>query len=127
MSHFSTVQTKLKDVDVLEAALEACGYSVKRNAQVRGYQGGKAGALLVASKAQLGAYDLGFNNKDGMLSAVADWWGLGCYGLTQEDALNQVSQQYAKILSTQSLEAQGFTLTEEMEGDQIVLTATRWR
>jgi hypothetical protein len=37
MSHFTTLQVQIKDAELLEETLKELGYSVERNASLRGY------------------------------------------------------------------------------------------
>ena len=48
MSHFTTVETQIKDLVILKQVLDAMGYKYHEDGrQVRGYQGKKTNADLV--------------------------------------------------------------------------------
>jgi hypothetical protein len=57
MSHFSTLRTKITDGQILINSLRDLGYTVKLNAEVRGYNGQRVRADIVAQLE--GDYDLG--------------------------------------------------------------------
>jgi hypothetical protein len=76
MSHFSTLRSKLTDTEILKAALQDLGISVKTHAEVRGLCNQTVKADLVAVLD--GDCDLGWLRKsDGSLAVVADLWGCG--------------------------------------------------
>ncbi|MGB7414476.1 MAG: DUF1257 domain-containing protein, partial [Thermosynechococcaceae cyanobacterium] len=75
MSHFSTLRTKITDVAVLKSSLADLGISTKTEADVRGYNGQRVRADLVAMLE--GEYDLGWSrNTDGSYDLIADLWGV---------------------------------------------------
>ena len=57
MSHFSTLRTKITEVEILKASLRDLGINTKTEADVRGYNGQRLRADLVAVLE--GEYDLG--------------------------------------------------------------------
>jgi hypothetical protein len=64
MSHFSTLRTKITDAEILKSSLRDLGISVNANADVRGYNGQRVRAEIVATLE--GDYDLGWSrNGDG--------------------------------------------------------------
>jgi hypothetical protein len=64
MSHFSTLRTKITDAEILKNSLRDLGLQVKTNADVRGYNGQRLRADIVAVLE--GDYDLGWSrNADG--------------------------------------------------------------
>ena len=76
MSHFSTLRTKVADAEILKASLRDLGITVKSEADVRGYNGQRVRADLVAVLE--GEYDLGWSrNGDGSFDLIADLWGVG--------------------------------------------------
>ncbi len=74
MSHFVTVKTKIKDLNMLDAAAKALGLKrVERN-QVRGWRGKETFANAVWQVNH--RYDVGaVKSADGTYDLVADWWG----------------------------------------------------
>ncbi|MEM6446708.1 MAG: DUF1257 domain-containing protein, partial [Cyanobacteria bacterium P01_D01_bin.123] len=75
MSHFSTLRTKIADAEVLQQSLRDLGMTVNENADVRGYNGQRVRADIVAQLE--GDYDLGWSrNPDGSFDLIADLWGV---------------------------------------------------
>lgn len=128
MSHFTTVKTKITDLDALKAALTDLGYSVAEGeATVRGWRNTAQTADLAA---RLGAFDIGFRQAaDGTYEAVADWWGVKTYeGVSQQDFMRRVTQRYAYHKVVGEAGRQGYSVVEETnEADQSIrLVVRRW-
>lgn len=93
MSHFSTLRTKISDAVILKQSLRDLGISVQENADVRGYNGQRVRADLVAVLE--GDYDLGWSrNGDGSFDLVADLWGVAKKH-NQTELINAINQKYA--------------------------------
>jgi len=93
MSHFSTLRTKITDVAILKTSLSDLGLTVKENADVRGYNGQRLRADLVAVLD--GEYDLGWShNGDGTYDLIADLWGVAKKH-NQTELINSINQKYA--------------------------------
>ncbi|BBD54777.1 MULTISPECIES: DUF1257 domain-containing protein [Planktothrix] len=93
MSHFSTLRTKIADSEILKASLSDIGISTKTNADVRGYNGQRVRADLVAVLE--GEYDLGWSrNSDGTFDLIADLWGVAKKH-NQTELINSINQKYA--------------------------------
>jgi hypothetical protein len=93
MSHFSTLRTKITDAEVLRSSLHDLGITVKADADVRGYQGQRVRADLVAVLE--GEYDLGWSrNADGSFDLIADLWGVAKKH-NQTELINSINQKYA--------------------------------
>ncbi|WP_204104728.1 MULTISPECIES: DUF1257 domain-containing protein [Spirulina sp. CCY15215] len=93
MSHFSTLRTKISDVAILQTSLRDLGISVKDDADVRGYNGQRVRADLVAVLD--GEYDLGWSrNGDGTFDLIADLWGVAKKH-NQTELINSINQKYA--------------------------------
>lgn len=93
MSHFSTLRTKITDAETLKASLRDLGISAKTNADVRGYNGQRVRADLVAVLD--GEYDLGWSrNTDGTFDLIADLWGVAKKH-NQTELINAINQKYA--------------------------------
>ncbi|PSB54104.1 hypothetical protein C7B67_00070 [filamentous cyanobacterium Phorm 6] len=74
-AHFSTLRTKIKDKEILKAAISALGIKVKINDYVRGSKNIRTQADIVAVLE--GDCDLGWcQNSDGSFDLVADLWGV---------------------------------------------------
>jgi Protein of unknown function (DUF1257) len=93
MSHFSTLRTKITDSEVLKNSLRDLGITTQIEADVRGYQGQRVRADLVAVLE--GEYDLGWSrNADGSFDLIADLWGVAKKH-NQTELINSINQKYA--------------------------------
>ncbi|MBD2459983.1 DUF1257 domain-containing protein [Oscillatoria sp. FACHB-1407] len=93
MSHFSTLRSKLTDVEILKASLRELGIEVQTNTKVRGSGCQRVRADVVAVLE--GEYDLGWQqNADGSFDLVADLWGVAKkHNMGQ--LLSAINQKYA--------------------------------
>jgi hypothetical protein len=93
MSHFSTLRTKVTDAAILTSALNDLGIAVQTDADVRGYNGQRIRADIVAVLE--GEYDLGWSqNADGSFDLIADLWGVAKRH-NQTELINAINQKYA--------------------------------
>jgi len=93
MSHFSTLRTKITDAQTLQQSLRDLGFTVKAQADVRGYNGQRLRADIVAVLE--GDYDLGWSkNHDGSYDLIADLWGVAKKH-NQTELINTINQKYA--------------------------------
>jgi hypothetical protein len=93
MSHFSTLRTKIADAVVLQTSLRDLGIEVKTDADVRGYNGQRIRADIVAVLE--GEYDLGWSeNTNGSFDLIADLWGVAKKH-NQTELINSINQKYA--------------------------------
>lgn len=93
MSHFSTLRTKISDAEILKTSLRDLGIVVKTEANVRGYNGQRVRADIVAILE--GEYDLGWSrNGDGSFDLIADLWGVAKVH-NQTELINSINQKYA--------------------------------
>ena len=131
MSHFTTVETKIKDLVCLKAALKDLGYAFEESevgVEVKGYLGQKELAPLSIKASK--TYDVGVKQTATGYEFVADWWGVETTrGVTQEEFVKTVTQRYAyhKVLS--EVAKQGYTIeTDEVQADQTIsITVRKWR
>ena len=126
MSHFSSIKTKIRNLESLKAALKDLGVDWKNGpAIVRGYQGKTHKADLVVE--QSNDYDFGFSWNGSEYDLVADlqYWQ---QPLTVEGFLRQVTQRYAYHTVVNETENQGFTITEQEKNQDgsIRLVVQRW-
>jgi len=108
MSHFTTIKVQITNGEVLHESLTDLGYSVERQAMVRGYQGNKTQADYVIR--QPNGYDLGFRHGRQSYELVADFWGASIDSVT---FVNQVTQAYAHRMLLKTVQEQGFTVENE--------------
>jgi ABC-type transport system substrate-binding protein len=93
MSHFSTLRTKITDAEILKNSLRDLGINVKTETDMRGYQGQRVRADIVAMLE--GDYDLGWSrNSDGSFDLIADLWGVAKKH-NQTELINSINQKYA--------------------------------
>jgi hypothetical protein len=73
MSHFTTIQTQVRDLDALRAALGELGVTLVANTVARGYAGNTLkGDHVIRLK---GPYDIALNKTpDGSYGLTTDWW-----------------------------------------------------
>jgi hypothetical protein len=89
VSHFTTVQTQIRDVTALRNACQELGVELAENAEARGYGSNKRkGDLVIKLK---GPYDIaGTLNADGSYELITDWWG--------KHVEREVGKGYGKLL-----------------------------
>ena len=126
MSHFSKIQTSLKDLDLLKKSLSdlSIQWEPELN-RVRGYKDQTTFANLVIR--QDNNYDIGFSWNGFEYQLVADiqfWqqpWSIELF-------LDRVSQKYAYNSIVESTSKQGFqTFNETVQEDgSIKLTLQKW-
>ena len=73
MSHFTTIQTQIRDLAALRAACAELGVGLIENAVARGYGSNThKGDLVIKLK---GPYDIAVNKQqDGTFGFTCDWW-----------------------------------------------------
>ena len=126
MSHFSKIQTSLKDLDLLKKSLSdlSIQWEPELN-RVRGYKDQTTFANLVIR--QDNNYDIGFswNGFEYQLVADIQFWQQPWY---IELFLDRVSQKYAYNSIVESTSKQGFqTVNETVQEDgSIKLTLQKW-
>jgi len=125
MSHFSTIQTKIKNKPELIEALQLLQYDVQEDQELINpidHQHEK-----VKVDVSIGT-DIGFRlNNNGEYELVADiqTWN---QPIPPERLIEKVTQQYARMTIHNTIKEQGFQVAEEWEMDDnsIEITATRW-
>jgi len=126
MSHFSKIQTSLKDLDLLKKSLNDLSiYWEPELNKVRGYKDQTTFANLVIK--QDNNYDIGFSWNGFEYQLVADvqfWeqpWSIELF-------LDRVSQKYACNSIVQSTTDQGFQIVNQtiQEDGSIKLTLQKW-
>ncbi len=131
MSHFTKVETKIKDLVCLKKALTDLGYTFTEGEQgvvVKGYMGQTETAELSIHASS--KYDVGVKATASGYEFVSDWWGVETTrGVTQEEFVRTVTQRYAyhKVLS--EVAKRGYTIeTDEVSEDQTIsITVRKWQ
>lgn len=91
--HFSTLRSKISDAETLTNSLRDLGIQVKTNADVRGSNGQRLRADIVAVLE--GEYDIGWlENSEGTFDYVVDLWGVA-KKYSQTELINSINQKYA--------------------------------
>jgi len=93
MSHFTTLRSRLTELEILKVSLCNLGFVIRTNAEVRGSGCQRVQADVVAVLE--GDYDLGWScNAQGSLDLVADLWGVARkHNLTK--LISLINQKYA--------------------------------
>ena len=125
MSHFSTINTKIKNKPELLEALQLLQYDIQEDQELINpidHQHEK-----VKVDVSIGT-DIGFRlNNNGEYELVADiqTWN---QPIPPERLIEKVTQQYARMTIHNTIKEQGFQVAEEWEMDDnsIEITATRW-
>ena len=73
MSHFTTIQTQIKDIDALRETCRELGLELLQNAEARGYGSARQrGEFVIRLK---GPYDVALHRQnDGSYGLSTDWW-----------------------------------------------------
>ncbi|MBI5911280.1 MAG: DUF1257 domain-containing protein [Betaproteobacteria bacterium] len=115
MSHFTQVQTVIRDQTLLEETLRQLNYQFQSGERVviRGYQGNQEFAQVVIDTG--GAYDIGFQRQaDQSFAVCADWWGVrNKTKLREESFLQELNRTYAHLAVKQQVIKQGLIIEEE--------------
>ncbi|MEP0781057.1 DUF1257 domain-containing protein [Microcoleus sp. ZQ-A2] len=91
--HVSRFRTKLTNAEILKTSLQQLGFTVKTNADVRGYMGQRVRADIVAILE--GDYDLGWiRNPDDSFDFIGDLGGVSD-SYDQTELILSIMQQYA--------------------------------
>ncbi|MEN9224338.1 MAG: DUF1257 domain-containing protein [Thermostichus sp. HHBFW_bins_43] len=123
MSHFTTLQVQIKEADLLEETLRELGYTVEREASLRGYLWNRTRADFVIR--QKNGFDIGFRRNGEHYELVADLWGAG---IDQQAFLQPILQRYAHKQLLRSARQQGFAIEaeEQLEDGTIRVVVGRW-
>ncbi len=73
MSHFTTIETQIRDIRALRKACDELGLGLHENATARGFaHNSRRGEYVIKLK---GPYDIALNRtKDGTYGLITDWW-----------------------------------------------------
>jgi len=115
MSHFTRVQTVIRDQALLEETLRQLHYQFQAGERVpiRGYQGNQESGEVVIDTGS--DYDIGFQRQaDQSFAVCTDWWGVrNKTKLRQESFLQEVKRTYALLAVKQKVIEQGLIIEEE--------------
>ena len=115
MSHFTRVQTVIRDRALIEGTLRQLNYRFQSGERVpvRGYQGSQESAQVVIDTGS--GYDIGFQRQaDQSFAVCADWWGVrNKTKLREESFLQELNRTYAHLAVKQQVIRQGLIIEEE--------------
>ena len=115
MSHFTRVQTVIRDQALLEEALRQLNYQFQsgESVPVRGYQGNQESAQVVIDTGS--DYDIGFQRQaDQSFAVCADWWGVrNKTKLRQESFLQEINRTYAHLAVKRQVIERGLIIESE--------------
>lgn len=110
MSHFTSLATRIRRRDYLEAALAEMGLALEEATEIRGYQGQRQAVAF-----KLAGHAVGFAQEGDTLSVVADWYVVP--ELDERTFVPELNRRYAYHATRGELERQGFDLVEEERTD----------
>lgn len=117
MSHFTKIQTKLKDIVTIKQVLKDLGYQfseakVGEKLYVKGYLHQRTPADLVIHISR--SYDIGVKITEKGIVFVADWWGVEVSrGITEKEFVRLVTQRYSYYKAKEILKKKKYTLVED--------------
>ncbi|MBI3590333.1 MAG: DUF1257 domain-containing protein [Candidatus Melainabacteria bacterium] len=111
MSHFSIIKTQVTDIEILAQSLNELGMEIKFNSEIRGHNGLKIQAEIVAILP--GHYDIGWSkNPDGTYDLIADLWGISKQH-NQQELINSINQRFAVNKTIQEIQKSGYKINEQ--------------
>ncbi len=130
MSHFTTVATKITNLECLLRALKKLEMNyttAEEGVVVRGWRGQTS---LAEISINMGRYDIGVvKNQDGTYGLFADWWGIETTsGKTEQNVVDEISREYAYQTVVLACEEQGYRIDEQAvsEDGTIKLSVSKW-
>jgi hypothetical protein len=131
MSHFTRVQTRIRDRVLLEEALRQMhqSFQVGERVAIRGFQGDTEHGEVVIDTGS--GYDIGFQRQpDGTYQLCADWWGVqGNTPLREESFAQELNRTYAYLAVKRQVQEQGLLIEEERvldDGEIEILVCERF-
>ena len=115
MSHFTRVQTVIRDQVLLEDTLRQLHhrYQAGERVPIRGYRGNtEYGQVVIDTGSQ---YDIGFQRQpDETFALCADWWGVrGNTQLREESFTQALNRTYAHLAVRKQVLEQGLIIEED--------------
>jgi len=115
MSHFTTIETQVRDIPALREACRELGLSVLENNLARGYSSNTLrGDYVIRLK---GPYDVALNRQpDGSYGLTTDWWG-GHVERELGTGFGKLLQLYGVYRAQQEARRKGYTTRRQQLGD----------
>lgn len=133
MSHFTRVQSKIRDIERLKQVLDTLGYAYREAEQgqqlsIKGWEGETAQAVLEINPGC--SYGIGVVvDQEGTCELVADWWAIETWTeRTQTDFVQEITRQYAYETVMDKVRSAGYSVvTEEQdESNQVRVVVRKW-
>jgi hypothetical protein len=119
MSHFTTVNAEIKDLEAMRAAVARMGFELKENVECRYFSGSPVKELVIKLP---GKYDAALEKqKDGTFRLSADFWGGHVAEYIGEEG-KKLMQAYAAEKAKIEARKRGFSVTERTEGNDLLLS-----
>jgi len=121
MSHFTTIQTRIRDLDALADACTDLGVRLVTNAECRGYAGVTRTAPSVIKLK--GPYDIAVDpadTKDGTYGLTTDWWD-GHVAKEVGEGYGRLLQSYGVHKTMREARLRGLRTTRKVEADGSIL------
>ena len=121
MSHFTTVQTQIRDLDALHDACAELGLSLHPNTDCRGYAGITRQAPHVIRLK--GPYDIAVEpakENQGTYGLTTDWWD-GHVAREVGEGYGRLLQSYGVHKTTREARLRGLRATRKVEADGSIL------
>jgi hypothetical protein len=115
MSHFTSIQTHVRDIAALRDACAELGVEVHENARARGYNlNNLSGEYVIKLK---GPYDIALNKQpDGTFAMTTDWWN----GHVEKEAgtgFGKLMQLYAVHKASREARRKGYSIQRKAQRD----------
>jgi hypothetical protein len=128
MSHFTTVETKIKNFVILQRVIEKLGYKLKLNeTHIRGYRNELTEVdFVIDTKSSI---DIGIKKTGDTYSFVADWENLETHaGIEQKDFLKQITKAYAYENVMAEIKKKGYVVADEKQDEKqhVHITVRKW-
>lgn len=128
MSHFTTVETKIKNLVMLQRVIEKLGYKLKLNeTHVRGYRNELTEVdFVIDTKSSI---DIGIKKVGETYSFVSDWENLETHaGIEQKDFLKQITKAYAYENVMTEIKKKGYVVANEKQDEKqhVHITIRKW-
>jgi len=121
MSHFTTIQTQIRDLDALNDACVELGVTFLTNSKCRGYAGVTRTAPYVIKLK--GPYDIAVDpskEKDGCFGLTTDWWD-GHVAKEVGTGYGRLLQSYGVHKTIREARSRGLRTTRRVEADGSIL------
>jgi hypothetical protein len=115
MSHFTSIQTKVRDIAALRDACAELGFDVLENARARGYSANNVpGEYVIKLR---GPYDIALNRQpDGTFAMTTDWWN-GHVEKEVGTGFGKLMQLYAVHKASREARRKGYSVQRKAQQD----------